>query len=156
MQACRGVARGGAEEARAPFPGIWQIRPYSNQRGADYAPHTTASPPGSKKLSTSLRGGAIVTHILAEWKAPPGCGVTPHFYMPPTFKKLLTPLDAIIWFAAAVRRQCSGSAAAVRRQCGGSAAAVWRQCGNGSAVGRPQRGRFRKRTPTMRKTHLDK
>ena len=41
--------------AGGPEPhGIWQIsKPYSNQ-GADYAPQTTASPPGFKNLSTPL------------------------------------------------------------------------------------------------------
>ena len=42
----RGVARGGGGRIS---------KPYSNQ-GADYAPHTTTSPPGFKKLSTPLEG----------------------------------------------------------------------------------------------------
>ena len=41
-------------EGGQTLPGIWQIsKPNSNQ-GADYAPHSTASPPGFKKLSTPL------------------------------------------------------------------------------------------------------
>ena len=58
----RGVARGGAESP----PGIWQIsKPYSNQRGQIMPPHTTASPPGFKKLSTSLFSAYLDTILKA-------------------------------------------------------------------------------------------
>ena len=49
----RGVARGGAAGARAPPEFGRSVNPIQT-READYAPHTTASPPGFKKLSTSL------------------------------------------------------------------------------------------------------
>ena len=49
----RGVARGGAEGARAPPEFGRSVNPIQT-RGADYAPHTTASPPGFKNISTSL------------------------------------------------------------------------------------------------------
>ena len=51
----RGVARGGegAEGARAPPEFGRSVNPIQI-RGADYAPHTTSSPPGFKKLSTPL------------------------------------------------------------------------------------------------------
>ena len=50
---CVGVARGGAEGARAP-PEFGRSVKSIRTRGADYAPHTTASHPGFKKLSTPL------------------------------------------------------------------------------------------------------
>ena len=64
----RVVARGGRAE---PPSRIWQIsEPYSNQ-GSDYAPHTTASPPGFKKLSTTL-GGLDAEHMCdVEKKVTP-------------------------------------------------------------------------------------
>ena len=43
----RGVARGGAEGAVAPPEFGRSVNPIQT-RGADYAPHTTASPPDSK------------------------------------------------------------------------------------------------------------
>ena len=49
----RGVARGGAEVAVAPPEFGRSVNPIQT-RGADYTPHTTASPPGFKKLSTPL------------------------------------------------------------------------------------------------------
>ena len=45
----RGVARGGAEGARAPLAGIWQIsKPYSNQRGQIMPLTILPAPPDSK------------------------------------------------------------------------------------------------------------
>ena len=49
----RGVARGGAEGARDPPEFGRSVNPIQTM-GADYAPHTTASPPGCKNLSTPL------------------------------------------------------------------------------------------------------
>ena len=49
----RGVARGGAEGALAPPEFGRSVNPIQT-RGADYTPHTTASPSGFKKLSTPL------------------------------------------------------------------------------------------------------
>jgi len=49
----RGVARGGAEGALAPPEFGRSVNPIQT-RGADYTPHTTASPSGFKKLSTLL------------------------------------------------------------------------------------------------------
>ena len=50
----RGAARGGgAEGAGAPPEFGRSVNPIQI-RGADFAPHTTASPPGFKKLSTPL------------------------------------------------------------------------------------------------------
>ena len=48
----RGVARGGSRGARGPPPP--NLADQLTLRGADYAPHTTASPPEFKKLSTPL------------------------------------------------------------------------------------------------------
>ena len=66
---CRGVDRGGAQGGQIPSPPEFgrSVNPIQT-RGADYAPHTTASPPGFKMLSTPLisqtclniRGGAPV------------------------------------------------------------------------------------------------
>ena len=55
---CSGVDRGGAEEARAPPEFGRSVNPIQTE-GPDYTPHTTASPPGFKKLSTSLSKGNI-------------------------------------------------------------------------------------------------
>ena len=46
----RGVARGGGAEPPEFGRSVTLFKP----GGADYAPHTAASPPGFKKLSTSL------------------------------------------------------------------------------------------------------
>ena len=55
----RGVARGGAEGARAPRNLADQLTLFK-PGWADFAPRTTASlPPGFKKLSTPLPGGQI-------------------------------------------------------------------------------------------------
>ena len=48
----RGVARGGGAEPPSPELGQ-SVNPIQTW-GADYAPHITASPPGIKKLSTTL------------------------------------------------------------------------------------------------------
>ena len=53
MTTIRGVARGGAEGAVAPPEFGRSVNPIQT-RGADYTPHTTASPSGFKKLSTPL------------------------------------------------------------------------------------------------------
>ena len=50
----RGVARGGAEGALAPRNLADQLTLFKPGGGADYTPHTTASPSGFKKLSTPL------------------------------------------------------------------------------------------------------
>ena len=49
----RGVARGGAEGARAPPEFGRSVNPIET-RGADYAPHKTTSPPDSKTIYTSV------------------------------------------------------------------------------------------------------
>ena len=50
---CRGVARERGAGGRAPPKFGRSVNP-SQTRGTDYAPHTTASSPGFKKLSTPL------------------------------------------------------------------------------------------------------
>ena len=41
------------------------------------------------------RGRAYAPQIFAEKKAPPGSGGAPHYYLPPSFRKPLTPLGDI-------------------------------------------------------------
>ena len=50
----RGVAKGGDGVARAPRNLADQLTLLKPRGGADYARHTTASPPGCKMLSTPL------------------------------------------------------------------------------------------------------
>ena len=51
---CRGVASGGAGGATAPPRNLADQLTLFEPGGADFATHTTASPPGFKKLSTPL------------------------------------------------------------------------------------------------------
>ena len=53
LEIFRGVARGGAGGARAPSNLADQLTLFE-PGWADFAPHAAASPPGFKKLSTSL------------------------------------------------------------------------------------------------------
>ena len=52
---CRGVARGGGGPGGQSPPKFGRSVNTIQTRGADYAPHTTSSPPGFKKLSTPLK-----------------------------------------------------------------------------------------------------
>ena len=57
----RGVARGGPGGPEPPPPPEFarSVNPIQT-RGTDYAPHTTASPSGFKKLSTPLLTHCII------------------------------------------------------------------------------------------------
>ena len=50
----RGVARGGGGQSPLPARNLADRLTLFKPGGADYAPHTTSSPPGFKKLSTPL------------------------------------------------------------------------------------------------------
>ena len=55
----RGVARGGPGGGQSPPEFGRSVNPIQT-RGTDYAPHTTASPSGFKKLSTPLLTHCII------------------------------------------------------------------------------------------------
>ena len=57
----RGVNRGRGQGGQSPPEFGRSVNPIQT-RGADYAPHTTASPPGFKKLSTPLHYNARIAH----------------------------------------------------------------------------------------------
>ena len=62
----RGVAREGAGGPEPPPPEFGRSVNPVQTRGADYAPHTTASPPGFKKLSTPLIQDRITRHSVSS------------------------------------------------------------------------------------------
>ena len=49
----------------------------------------------SRGVNKGGGGGNRPLQILAEQKVPPGSGSAQHYYLPPSFKKVLTPLTRI-------------------------------------------------------------
>ena len=63
FQDWRGVARGVRGGGRAPSEFGRPVNPIRT-RGAEFAPHTTASPPGFKNLSTPLKSIVLQLNLL--------------------------------------------------------------------------------------------